>query len=75
MWITLWETSGETGDNQWTAVGQRESMHRGPSPIPVEHTGAVHKKSALNWANDVAHSLHRPYDYDVLIYQVKTKSK
>jgi hypothetical protein len=43
MWITMWETSGKTGDNQWTTVEQLKNTHRGPGEIPIGYTGAVYK--------------------------------
>ena len=66
MWITMWVTSGETGDKRWATTAQRGGVHSGPSAIPCERTAPVRKKRAMNWGEADFPSLHSPYDYDVL---------
>jgi len=69
VWITLWDTGGETGDNRWVTAEQLGDFHRGRCSVHFRRTPPVQKKWAANWENNGFPSLHRPYDYDVLIYE------
>ena len=66
VWITMWVTSGETGDKRWATTGQRDAVHIEAAGIHSAPTRAVRKKWAMSWEDADFPSLHSPYDYDVL---------
>jgi len=69
LWTNGWTTRGKPGDDQWTTRENFRSVHIRPAGLHNGRTGAVHKKKAVSWGNDVIPTIHSPYYYYVLITQ------
>jgi hypothetical protein len=62
-----WKTSGRPVDALWTSVDNFSTVHIPLDPSTVRPHVAVHRKGAATWENDVFHSIHSPYYYDLPI--------
>jgi hypothetical protein len=67
LWTRLWTNRGKPGDNRWTTWENSDIIHIPPSTVHTGRTSPVYKERAGTWENEVSHSVHSPYYYDVLI--------